>query len=222
MRKTILFGTIAVLSIALSACNQSTTSSNTPTGQTQTASQEPAPGSKSETVSAAKDAVAGAVGTLSAELTSSTRGFVEGVAMGDLYEVEASKIAVMRARSDDIKKFAQMMIDAHTSTTDELKVALARSGANMAMPIKFDARHQGLIDDLKGAKADDFDGRFIAQQQNAHEEALILMRGYAKDGDNADVKSFAETTVPKVQMHLDMLKSIDEAHKARQRRADSR
>jgi putative membrane protein len=223
MRKTVLFGTIAVLSIALSACNQSTTSSNTPaSGQAQTAKQEPAPGSKNETVSAARDAVAGAVGTLSAELTSSSRGFVESAAMGDMYEVEASKIAAMRARSDDVKKFAQAMIDAHTATTDELRSALARSGVNMSLPVVFDSRHQGLLDDLKGAKAEDFDGRYIAQQENAHQEALILMRGYAKDGDNPQVKSFADRTVPKVQMHLDMIKSIDETHKASKRRADNR
>ena len=221
MRKTILLGTIAVLSIAIAACNQSSTTSSAPAGQTKVAAQEPAPGSKNETVSAAKDAVAGAVGTVNAVLTTSTPSFVQAVAMGDMYEIEASKIAVTRARSADVKTFAQGMIDAHAGTTKALKAALMHAGMNIPMPTDFDARHKGLLDDLKGAKAEDFDGRFIAQQENAHNEALILMRGYAKSGDNIDVKGFAETTLPKVQMHLDMIKNIDEAHKAAGRRADN-
>jgi putative membrane protein len=139
-----------------------------------------------------------------------------------MYEIESSKMALMRGRSDDVKKFAQSMIDAHTQTTNELKAALKRSGATMAMPAAFDSRHQGLLNDLKGAKAEDFDGRYMAQQENAHQEALILMRGYAKNGDNPDVKMFADKTAPKVQMHLDMLKSMDDSRKARQRRADNR
>lgn len=222
MRKTILFGTVAVLSIAIAACNQSTTTSSVPADQSKVAVQEPAPGSKNETVSATKDAVAGAVGTVNAELTTSTPSFVQAVAMGDMYEIEASKIAMTRARDADVKTFAQGMIDAHTATTKALKAALMHAGMNIPIPTSFDARHQGLIDDLKGAKAEDFDGRFIAQQENAHNEALILMRGYAKSGDNIDVKGFAETTQPKVQMHLDMIKTIDDAHKAAGRRAENR
>jgi putative membrane protein len=216
MRKTILLGTIAILGIALTACEQNT-ASTTPSDatQTQSASTEPAPGTRNETTSAAKDAVAGAVGQLSAQLTSSTKGFVEGVAMSDMYEVEASKIALQRGQSQDVKKFAQQMVDAHTMTTDALKGIVSKANLQVDMPAQLDARHQGLIDDLKGAKAADFDGRFISQQSAAHEEAQILLRGYADSGDNPDLKSFAQMTLPKVQMHLDMISSIETAHKTR-------
>ena len=223
MRKQLLYGTIAALGLTIAACDQDKTSSNTPTsGGTQTASQEPAPGSKNETVSAATDAVAGAEGTLNAELTSSTKGFVEDASMGDMYEVEAGKIALARAGSDDIKKFAQAMIDTHTQMTNELNAALKRSGSALSIPVAFDTRHQSMLDDLKGAKTEDFDGRYIAQQRKAHQEALILMRGYAKDGVNPEVKIFADMTVPKVQMDRDMLKAIEDAHKKDQRHAENR
>jgi hypothetical protein len=64
MHNTALYGTIAALSLAIGACDQNRTSSSRPaSGGTQTAAQEPAPGS--ETVSAARNAVAGGVGTVS-------------------------------------------------------------------------------------------------------------------------------------------------------------
>jgi putative membrane protein len=215
MLKTVFAAGVATLALTLAGCNQS----NTPA---QTSSSSPAPGSRNETASATKDAVAGGVGKLNAELTSSTKGFVQAAAMGDMYEVEAGKIALMRSHSDDVKKFAQMMIDGHTKTTKNLQAAIMHSGATFTLPAAFDSRHQGLIDDLKGAKDQDFDTRYIAQQENAHDEALTLMRGYAKDGDNPDVKMFAEMTVPAIQMHIDMIKTVEDAHKGKQRRAENR
>src|SRR5882724_2280414 len=110
MRRTMMFSGVAIVGLAmLSACNQNTSSNTPPQNQPQNqpAANEPAPGSTNSTVAATKDAVAGATGTVSAELTTSTKGFVQSAAMGDMYEVEASKIAVMRTMSDDVRKFAQ-------------------------------------------------------------------------------------------------------------------
>lgn len=217
MYRKIMLGTVAVASLTLlAACNQENASTTAPQSDTatQTAQNEPAPGSRNETVSATKDAVAGAVGTVSAELTSSTKGFVDGAALSDMYEVEAGKLAAMRAHMPELKKFASDMVDAHTKTTEELKSILAKAAPNVMPPSELDARHQGMLNDLKGAKDADFDGRYIAQQINAHDEALILMRGYAKDGDNADIKMFAAETQPKVQMHLEMIKDIDRKYRA--------
>src|SRR5262249_37470877 len=106
-----------------------------------------------------------------------------------------------------------------TQTTNELKGILMKAVPTYMPPAELDSRHQGLLDDLKGAKDEDFDGRYIAQQINAHNEALILMRGYAKDGDSADIKSFAAETEPKVQMHLDMINDIDRMNHSRDAQA---
>ena len=217
MHRKIMLGTAAVAGFTLlAACNQETASTASPNdiNATQTAQNDPAPGSRNETVSAAKDAVAGAVGTVSAQLTSSTKGFVDGAAASDMYEVQAGQLAAMRAHSPDLKKFASEMVDAHTKTTEQLKSILAKAAPDVMPPMQLDARREGMLNDLKGAKDADFDGRYIAQQVNAHNEALILMRGYAEDGDNADIKAFATETQPKVQMHLDMINDIDRKYRA--------
>jgi putative membrane protein len=233
-----MLGTVAALSLCvLSGCNQNTASTTpdaatpavatAPAAPVQTADNtapapaDVAPGSKNETVSAAKDAVAGGVGATSAELTSSTKGFVDGAAQSDMYEVQAAKIALTRSKSADVKKFARQMETAHTATTKALMGALMKSASDIVPPGDLDSRHQGLIDDLKGAKAKDFDTRYIAQQIDAHQEAQILMRGYAKSGDNADVKAFAADTEPKVQMHLDMIKAVEKAHEPHNRQAEN-
>jgi putative membrane protein len=47
----------------------------------------------------------------------------------------------------------------------------------------------------------------------AHKEADILMRGYAKDGDNPAIKQFAAETDKAVKMHLAMAQKLVEEYK---------
>jgi putative membrane protein len=171
--------------------------------------ESPKPGTNSEAMSAVQDTTAKVVGTISAEMTSTTKGFVNAAAISDMYEVAAGKIAVQRAQSPGVKEFAQKMVDAHTETTDKLKGIIATNNIKVTPPAHVDNRRQGMLDNLRGAKAEDFDHRYITQQVAAHKEADILMRGYAKDGDNAAIKDFAATTDKAVKMHLSMAQKLD-------------
>jgi len=173
----------------------------------------PAPGTNNEAVSTVEDTTSHVVGTVSSETTSSLQGFVTGAAISDMYEVEAAKIALKRSTNADVKAFAQKMEAAHTQTTAQLKSILAGMKKQPAAPAHLDDRRQGLIDNLRGAKASEFDVRYMSQQVDAHKEALILMKGYAKDGDTPPVKSFAAETTPKIQEHLNMAQKIYEGLK---------
>jgi putative membrane protein len=170
--------------------------------------QSPAPGTTNDTMSAVKDTAGHVVGDVSAETTTSLQGFVTAAAISDMYEVEAGKIAEDRSKNSKVRMFAEHMVMAHTETTDKLKSILASGHGNVTPPAHLDDRHQGMIDELRGAKAEDFDGRYLAQQIDAHKEALILMKGYAKSGDVAAVRHFAAKTAPVVQSHLNMAESI--------------
>jgi len=171
--------------------------------------QNPRPGSNSESMSAVKDSTAGLVGQVSAEMTSTTKGFVTAAAISDMYEVTAGKIAAQRAQSPEVREFAEKMVKVHTETTDKLKSIIASNHINVTPPAHVDSRRQGMLDDLRGAKAQDFDHRYITQQIAAHKEADILMAGYAKDGDNQAIKDFAATTDKAVKMHLQMAQTLD-------------
>lgn len=178
----------------------------------QPGNKKPAPGSNSETMSAAEDATASMVGTVSAEMTHTTKGFVSAAATSDMYEVTAGKIALQRSQNADVKEFAQKMVDAHTATTDKLKGLLP---AGVTPPAHVDDRRQGMLNNLRGASAADFDHRYAVQQVAAHKEADILMRGYAKDGEDASIKSFAANTDKDVKMHLSMAQELANKYKAK-------
>lgn len=177
----------------------------------------PAPGTRSETASAVKDTTSGLIGKVSAEMTSTTQGFVTAAATSDMYEVEAGKIAAERSTNSAVKDFANHMVEAHTKTTDTLKSVLASNNVKVTPLAHLDTRRQNMIDNLRGAKAEDFDHRYVEQQEAAHEEARILMRGYAKDGDNPAIKRFASDTLKAVNEHLAMVEKIEKDMKTASR-----
>ncbi len=142
-------------------------------------------------------------------MTSTTNGFVEAAAISDMYEVAASKLALQRSSSPAVKDFAQKMVDAHTETTTKLKGIISANNIKVTPPTSVDSRRQGMLDNLRGASKAEFDNRYITQQVAAHKEAGILMRGYAKDGDNAKIKAFASETSHHVAEHLEMAEKLD-------------
>jgi putative membrane protein len=159
-------------------------------------------------MSAVKDSARHAIGIVSAEMTSTLKGFATAAAVSDMYEVTAAKIALDRSKNAGVRDFASKMMAAHTETTNKLK-ALLVGHKDVVPPTVVDNRRQGMLDDLRGAKAEDFDGRYMSQQVDAHKEALILMQGYARSGDDKTVKHFANETSKAVQSHLHMAERID-------------
>lgn len=177
--------------------------------QNQPGHQSPKPGTNTEAVSKVEDATAGVVGSISASMTSTTKGFVEAAAISDMYEVAASKLALQRSSSPAVKAFAQKMVDAHTETTTKLKGIISANNIKVTPPTSVDSRRQGMLDNLRGASNAEFDNRYITQQVAAHKEAGILMRGYAQDGDNAKIKAFASETSHHVAEHLKTAEKLD-------------
>jgi putative membrane protein len=134
--------------------------------------------------------------------------FVTKAAAGDMFEIASSKLALTRSSSTPIKKFAQDMIDAHTKTTAGLKAAITSAGLALTPPAALPDDLQKKVDDLRTADAKDFDKKYLDDQKDAHQAALDLLQRYAQDGDAPALKAFAAETAPKVQQHLDMVKSL--------------
>jgi putative membrane protein len=169
---------------------------------------------QNQPVNAAQDAASAVVGPTSAATLGSTTvdGFVTGAAVGDMYEIEASKLALTRTKNPEVKKIAEMIVADHTASSTKLK-GLVDGGQveGATLPAAMDERRQGMIDNLRWATDQDFDGVYLDQQANAHREALVMLKGYQTAGTNDALKAFAAEVDPKVQMHLDMITALDRA-----------
>lgn len=163
----------------------------------------------SEATSTGEVALDGNTTVDTANVDEGVKNFVEKVAISDMFEVEASKLALERSKVKEVKDFAQMMIDAHTATSAEL--APLASAASVAPPTALDNDHMGKLDDLKNASVADFDDKYIDQQTDAHENALNLLKDFADNGKDAGLQAFAAKTAPAVQAHLDQVKALDKS-----------
>ncbi len=135
----------------------------------------------------------------------SAQDFVDKAAIGGMFEVDSSKIALQNAQDKTVKDFAQKMIDDHGAANSKLETI---AGAQkLKVPTELDAKQKGDLDTLKNSK-DPVDASYVEMQRGAHSDAVKLFESYAKDGDNEQLKAFAEETVPTLKMHQEMIEKI--------------
>jgi putative membrane protein len=134
--------------------------------------------------------------------TPSTSTFLTNTAVANLFEIEGSKVALTKTKNDKIKAFANLMVTDHTGAGAKFKQAVA--DAKLTPPAeKLDAKHQSLLDDLKKKDGTAFDTAYVKAQHEGHVETVALFEAYAKGGDNARMKQFANEMLPTLKAHLE-------------------
>lgn len=125
--------------------------------------------------------------------------FVKNTAIGNMFEIQSSQVALQKAQRSDVKELAQMLIDDHTKAGNDMKQALGANGPQL--PTALDSKHQQTMQKLQQASANQFDTQFLQAQATAHKEAIALFQGYARSGDDQNLKQFAQATLPALQQH---------------------
>lgn len=199
--KAVLLVAAAVAALSAAACNRTQQ-------DTESTATTPAP-----------DVVPAAAGPATAEAAAANdpalpaantaAGFVTRAALSDMYEIESSRLALAQSQSNEVKRFAQMMIDAHTGTTREALDLVRTQNLSIAPPPSLDRAGSDRIADLRSAAPTDFDDRYIDQQTEAHQRALTLMRDYERSGDNAAFRTWAGRTATAIEGHLTMARALD-------------
>lgn len=191
------------------------------------------------------DTVGGLAGRASASTVTRAEDFVEQAAIGNLYEIEAARIALDRSRGERVREIAQKMIEDHRGLKHKLEAATAGgigAGASTAtgagttpgdstapgastaastssgepgarqlkLPLELDTRRSTMIDHLRKAPDDAFDGHYLDQQVAAHKETLSLMRSYRDGGDDERLKQFARESAPMIESHLERVEAAQQ------------
>jgi putative membrane protein len=133
--------------------------------------------------------------------------FAHKAAVAGNFEIMTSNLALRQSRNEDVKSFAQQMVDDHSRADADLKDTAAK--ARLAKPDgTLDADHQAMLDRLKTESGAAFDKDYVGIQADAHQEAVDLFGDYAKNGGNTQMKQFASRTLPTLQMHKEHIDSI--------------
>lgn len=143
-----------------------------------------------------------------AMLTDQDKKFADAAAKGGMMEVMLGNIAETNASNQKVKDFGKMMVDDHTKANDALKSWAMN--ANYKLPSSLDAGQQKMVDDLKMKNGADFDKAYTDMMVTDHKKDIAEFKKEATDG-TGDLKTFASTTVPTLEMHLS---KAEEAMKA--------
>jgi putative membrane protein len=140
-----------------------------------------------------------------------TEDFIKEVALSDMTEIEAAKIAQQKGNAGD-KKFAEMMIADHTKTSNELK-SMVPENLKAALPASLDDASQKKIAKLRDTKPEDFASEYDSMQVSAHKDAVSLFERYANGGEDTKLKDWAGKTLPALKHHLEMAQALDKNRK---------
>ncbi|CAN5143285.1 DUF4142 domain-containing protein [soil metagenome] len=158
-----------------------------------------------------KDTTSNAAATGGIAVVNDDAKFATTAANGGMAEVELGKLAMQKTTNPKIRDFATMMVKDHGKANDEL-MAIAKT-KNITLPAAIDADHQKKVDDLNKMTGKDFDKNYVDAMVDGHKKTLDLMNDEAKDGKDAELRSFAAKVAPTVQMHLDAIKKIHDSMK---------
>jgi putative membrane protein len=134
--------------------------------------------------------------------------FVNTVAMDGMAEVELGRLAVQKAKSPEVKQFAQRMVADHSKANAELK-QLA-SNKNITLPAEPNAQQQSEKDRLSKLSGAEFDREYMSLMSTDHDKAVAAFEAESRNGSETDVKSWATKTLPTLREHQTLAKQIAE------------
>jgi putative membrane protein len=129
------------------------------------------------------------------------KNFLTHAAQGGEAEVELGRIAQQKAADSQVKAFGQRMETDHSKAGSELRALIAQKGLTVPGGLPADALAlKNRLDKLQGAT---FDQAYMRAMVDDHVKDVHAFEMAAKSTD-ADIKAFAEKTLPTLREHLKM------------------
>ncbi|MCG2578743.1 DUF4142 domain-containing protein [Dechloromonas sp. XY25] len=222
-------GTVAVLALAMLACGRSEKLPKPSTESSARGSTSPETGSVASTgtpaaasaatstttpstmspVGATTTAATGQVAPTQAGLPVAAieRTFIAEAAASGLAEIDAGRMMAARSTDPGIKSYARQLEREHMSANDELK--RIAEGKGIVVPAIVSKETRELLDRLRGMPAAEGDRTFVREFGiETHNKAIQLFEKEAREGQDPQLRAFAEQTLPRLREHLTMAQQL--------------
>ena len=132
--------------------------------------------------------------------------FMKDAAGGGMAEVRLGELAEQHAASDAVKEFGQRMAKDHQKANDELKQLASQKGVQL--PTSIDSTHQRQYERLAKLDGAEFDRAYMKEMVKDHDKDVKEFQKQANSGKDADLKSWASTTLPTLKEHEQQAKQV--------------
>jgi putative membrane protein len=132
--------------------------------------------------------------------------FVDFAAQTDMTEAHLGQVAQDQAAGQNIKEYGQMLVTDHTTDYNQLTAAAGK--ANLTVPKGLDAAHDKMIALIAKMKGTAFDTHYVHEMVIGHEKAIAQYKEEAQNGQNAEIKAYANQALPVLEKHLEAAKNL--------------
>lgn len=187
---------------AIAVATAQTTQSQSSTGQT---SSQPATPMQSTDPQSTQTKPATSGSTLNA----ADQRMLKTMALNNMAEIEAARMAQTKTQSEDVKSFAQRMIDDHTKALDDVRQLAQAKG--VSLPTELDRASKRKAAKLAALSGDAFNRAYMGQAGVAdHKRSHALLVQAQSRAKDPDLQALAARTLPVVDQHLN---SAQQLHK---------
>jgi len=141
-----------------------------------------------------------------------TQDFVTLTLQAEMLEVQSGQLALMRAENGKAKDFAHRAIE-DREAANELKGLVSNGQVRAIEPLFLGKKNAAQIDKLWTLQGAEFTQAYNDLQVSMHKDAVSLFERYARDGDSAELKAFANKHLPDLRQQLQQAEALeDKAH----------
>lgn len=126
--------------------------------------------------------------------------FIKDAHQANLAEVALADVAARKAQSTDVKTFAKQMREDHQKANRDLE-PIARAH-NVTLDQTLDAKHQKMVERFEKMSGSEFDKEFMTEMLRDHQKVINKFEQASRNAADADVKQYAQTTLPTLRQHL--------------------
>ena len=132
--------------------------------------------------------------------------FLKEAAEGGLAEVELGQLALEKSSNEDVKRFAQLMVEDHGKANEDLKQLATQKG--VSLPSEPTAKQKAKKEQLSKLSGDEFDRAYMSDMLKDHRTDIAAFEKESDSGKDSDIKKFASQALPTLRAHLQQAESV--------------
>ncbi len=136
--------------------------------------------------------------------------FIVRVANSGMAETAITSAAQGKAVYEDVKSFAGMLYHDHSALNQQVKDIAARK--NIVLPAAMTEDKQKEVYGLLKNTGKNYDKEFIKAMIKNHEAGIDMFQKAVLDAKDADIRAFADKTIPTLRAHLDSAKALQKKY----------
>ena len=134
------------------------------------------------------------------------KAFVKKALEGNIGEIEMGKLALQKSNDDQVKQFAQRMVDDHGKMQDQLKPAAEQMGVKV--PDGPSKGQMKSMDKMKALSGDAFDQAYIKDMVKDHKGDDSDFKMEAQSTQNPQLKQLVMQSDQTIESHLQQIEQI--------------